>query len=655
MRKRMRIRSVIVLMVIFNLVVALPISGFGEVPQQISCQGFLTDDSGNPVSDDDFVMVFSIYESAAGGTALWWEEQTVKVANGIYNVQIGQDPVGNPFPTDLFDDQRWLGVSVGTDAEMTPRQPLTSVPYALQAGGTSIGAVTSVMLADEAVTETKVANGAITAEKIVGGSGSGVDADLLDGHTSGDFVLSGQDYGRFNVTGNLYEGTTTLTGKYVNETGDTMSGQLTINTPGTGLYSLANTTASSVFGVRVDANQSSTNNYYTYGLYSDTDSEAETSLTYGTYSNAYGTYATYGVWGYGRSRDSNAYGVYGYAYGDAGASSIYGVRSYAEQATGNNSSVYGNYNNAYARGTGSLWGGRNYAYHYGTAGGNTYGLHALSYGSDEGTAYGVYATAANAASNYAGYFTTTVDAGIPVVGLQSSAYTTSDLSYWAPGGFFGGRNGAIGFTEEEFGYGLVGEATADSTRGVYGVAYGSSVYGGYFYGSGTSAVGIYAYGTLYAADFNGNVRIRSGSTTVMELGDGLDYAEGFDVSDMQKPDPGSVLIIDPENPGKLTVSTTAYDTKVAGIVAGANDLGSGVRLGGDQFDNDVALAGRVYCNVDASHAAINTGDLLTTSEVPGYAMKAGDHVRAQGAILGKAMQDMAMGEKGQILVLVTLQ
>jgi hypothetical protein len=69
----------------------------------------------------------------------------------------------------------------------------------------------------------------------------------------------------------------------------------------------------------------------------------------------------------------------------------------------------------------------------------------------------------------------------------------------------------------------------------------------------------------------------------------------------------------------------------------------------------VALAGRVYCNVDATAATVEPGDLLTTSDRPGYAMKAIDYPRAQGAILGKAMQKLEKGKKGQILVLVTLQ
>jgi hypothetical protein len=36
-------------------------------------------------------------------------------------------------------------------------------------------------------------------------------------------------------------------------------------------------------------------------------------------------------------------------------------------------------------------------------------------------------------------------------------------------------------------------------------------------------------------------------------------------------------------------------------------------------------------------------------------MKSTDYARAQGAILGKAMEKLEKGQKGQILVLVTLQ
>lgn len=155
----------------------------------------------------------------------------------------------------------------------------------------------------------------------------------------------------------------------------------------------------------------------------------------------------------------------------------------------------------------------------------------------------------------------------------------------------------------------------------------------------------------------GNLLLESADTgaAVVELGEGLDYAEGFNLTDKNAVKPGTVLVIDTEFPGKLTICNKAYDNKVAGIAAGSNGLGSGVRLGVGQFDCDVALAGRVYCNVDATEAGVEPGDLLTTSATPGYAMKAVEYARGQGAILGKAMENLEKGQKKQILVLVTLQ
>lgn len=174
---------------------------------------------------------------------------------------------------------------------------------------------------------------------------------------------------------------------------------------------------------------------------------------------------------------------------------------------------------------------------------------------------------------------------------------------------------------------------------------------------GSGNVGIGTTNPTEKLTVKGNIRVESATTglPVVELGEGLDYAEGFDLSDSQKIMPGNVLIIDPDNPGELTLSKQPYDSKVAGIVAGANDLGSGIKLGTGQFDCDVALAGRVYCNVDASYGAVSPGDLLTTSTTPGYAMIVKDEKKASGAILGKAMESLKKGEKGQILVLVTLQ
>jgi hypothetical protein len=66
------------------------------------------------------------------------------------------------------------------------------------------------------------------------------------------------------------------------------------------------------------------------------------------------------------------------------------------------------------------------------------------------------------------------------------------------------------------------------------------------------------------------------------------------------------------------------------------------------------LLGKVYCNVAADQQPIRAGDLLTTSQRPGYAMKACDPVNALGAVPGKALCSLSSGQ-AQIPILDTLQ
>jgi hypothetical protein len=68
----------------------------------------------------------------------------------------------------------------------------------------------------------------------------------------------------------------------------------------------------------------------------------------------------------------------------------------------------------------------------------------------------------------------------------------------------------------------------------------------------------------------------------------------------------------------------------------------------------LALTGRAFCKVDAQYSPIRVGDLLTTSPTPGHAMKAGDPLKAFGAVIGKAMRPLAEGQ-GLIPILIALQ
>lgn len=148
-------------------------------------------------------------------------------------------------------------------------------------------------------------------------------------------------------------------------------------------------------------------------------------------------------------------------------------------------------------------------------------------------------------------------------------------------------------------------------------------------------------------------------TKVLEILGGSDLSERFDVADeAQTIEPGTVVSIDPDHEGRLSVSRTPYDHRVAGIVSGAGGVKTGMLMGqeGSKADgaHPIALSGRVYCRASAVNGSIRPGDLLTTSSLPGHAMRVDDPARAQGAILGKAMGSLEEGE-GLVLVLVGLQ
>jgi len=107
-------------------------TAFSAVPQIINYQGSLSDSGGNPVNAT-LNMTFSLYDVPSGaGTTLWQETQSVDVNNGVFNVQLGTDTVGNPLSPSIFNNPIYLGVQVDSDSEMTPRQRVTSAAFAIR-------------------------------------------------------------------------------------------------------------------------------------------------------------------------------------------------------------------------------------------------------------------------------------------------------------------------------------------------------------------------------------------------------------------------------------------------------------------------------------------------------------------------------------------
>lgn len=229
-----------------------------------------------------------------------------------------------------------------------------------------------------------------------------------------------------------------------------------------------------------------------------------------------------------------------------------------------------------------------------------------------------------------------IASAVPTIALQDIDSTTEQVGFMS---FRDSANAELAWV----GYGTVGDPDFSIVNARPGGDIVLTPIGGGKVGIGTAS-------PAAALDVAGTARVQ-----VLEI-TGADVAEKFPAS--EKLEPGMVVAIDKQNPGKLCLSRGAYNRCVAGIVSGANSFPVGAVLGSVHEHKDapaIALSGRVYVHCAASDNAIEPGDLLTTSHAAGRAMKVTDHSRAQGAIIGKAMTGLARNQEGMVLVLVNLQ
>ena len=128
----------------------------GDSTTTISYQGRLADSAGNPITSSGVAMQFRLYDVDTGGAPLWEETHAaVPVEDGLFHVLLGST---NPIPVSLLasNSALWLGITVGSDSEMTPREQIASVPYAMVAS----------KLAGEGITTDQIADGAVTSAKL---------------------------------------------------------------------------------------------------------------------------------------------------------------------------------------------------------------------------------------------------------------------------------------------------------------------------------------------------------------------------------------------------------------------------------------------------------------------------------------------------------
>lgn len=95
-------------------------------------QGRLLDPvNGQAKADGAYVFTFRIYNIATGGAPLWTETKSVSVNKGLFSTLLGDTTA---LDRAIFTGQdRYLGVTIGTDPEAAPRQRLAHVAYAMYA------------------------------------------------------------------------------------------------------------------------------------------------------------------------------------------------------------------------------------------------------------------------------------------------------------------------------------------------------------------------------------------------------------------------------------------------------------------------------------------------------------------------------------------
>ena len=185
--------------------------------QVIQYQGRLLDTvSGQPKPDGAYAFAFRIYATATGGAPLWTESKSITVNKGLFSTLLGEI---TGLDLALFNGQElYLGVTVGTDPEAAPRQRLAYVAYALHAetaavaatasqaanadllGGQAAGAfapashthsgeqITAGIVGEPVIDRALARDSEVLPLVLAGdGSGSGVDADTLDGLDQSSF------------------------------------------------------------------------------------------------------------------------------------------------------------------------------------------------------------------------------------------------------------------------------------------------------------------------------------------------------------------------------------------------------------------------------------------------------------------------------------
>jgi hypothetical protein len=579
-----------------------------QVPQLIHYQGRIT--VGGTNFDGAGQFKFALV-NGGGGATFWSNDGTsvagseptaavgLTVARGLYAVLLGDVTVPGMtqvIPATVFanPDVRlrvWFNDGVTGFQLLSPDQRIAAVGFAMMSANVPDGVITAAKLADGAVTGPKIAPGAITSDKL--GANVVVSSNLADTVALGQTNANGR-LDIFRTSANTAAISLVGSTSQISTYGSDGQEQIRLHGTAFGELLLHNSLSNNQVAVNLTANGANGGSL----ALNNTNGSLRASLSG---ANSGGLLRLYQADG----------GIGVYADGDDGGAGSIGIRS-----TNGANRVFIDGLSTGGGGEISLFDG---------SGDEVIEVLATSSGGAITLKDELAVTAAILASSASGG------------GYQYLYNDDGDATVYLDGDSSGGGYISVRNTNGLSRVVIDGQSTAGS--------------GAVFLYDGAGANTISLVG-----DVSGEGKI---TTQVLQITGGSDLSESFDVNAIHEAlKPGMIVCIDSENPGELVTSSKPYDRTVAGVISGAGGVKPGMLMGqkGTKADGEhpVALTGRVYCYVDADQGAIRPGDLITTSATPGHGMKVGDHAKAHGAIIGKAMTSLESG-KGLVLVLVSLQ